>query len=96
MGKIIASRLRDRMIVTEQGHQIGTLYDIVVDENSGKMTALIVEPANDTIKNILVTDKEGMCLVPFNAVHALKDFVVIDAKRLPRKTQKVGMFAKQE
>jgi sporulation protein YlmC with PRC-barrel domain len=84
------------MIVTEQGHQIGTLYDIVVDENSGKMTALIVEPANDTIKNILVTDKEGMCLVPFNAVHALKDFVVIDAKRLPRKTQKVGMFAKQE
>ncbi|HHN81560.1 MAG TPA: PRC-barrel domain containing protein [Methanomicrobia archaeon] len=96
MGKIIASRLRDRMIVTEQGHQIGNLYDIVVDENSGKMTALIVEPANDTIKNILVTDKEGMCLVPFNAVHALKDFVVIDAKRLPRKTQKVGMFAKQE
>jgi len=84
------------MIVTEQGHQIGNLYDIVVDENSGKMTALIVEPANDTIKNILVTDKEGMCLVPFNAVHALKDFVVIDAKRLPRKTQKVGMFAKQE
>jgi sporulation protein YlmC with PRC-barrel domain len=37
-----------------------------------------------------------MCLIPFSAVHALKDFVVIDAKRLPRKTQKVGMFAKEE
>lgn len=96
MGKIVASRLRDRMIVTEQGHEIGVLFDIVVDENNGKLTALIAQPANETIKNLLVTDKDGLCLIPFNAVHALKDFVVIDAKRLPRKTQKVGMFAKQE
>ncbi|MCC7569307.1 MAG: PRC-barrel domain-containing protein [Candidatus Methanofastidiosa archaeon] len=96
MGKIVASRLRDRMIVTEQGHEIGILFDIVVDEATGKLTALIAEPANETIKNILVTDKDGMCLIPFSAVHALKDFVVIDAKRLPRKTQKVGMFAKEE
>ncbi len=96
MGKIVASRLRDRMIVTEQGHEIGVLFDIVVDEANGKLTALIAQPANETIKNLLVTDKDGLCLIPFNAVHALKDFVVIDAKRLPRKTQKVGMFAKQE
>ncbi|MHC1598413.1 MAG: PRC-barrel domain-containing protein [Candidatus Methanofastidiosia archaeon] len=96
MGKIVASRLRDRMIVTEQGHEIGVLFDIVVDETNGKLTALIAQPANETIKNLLVTDKDGLCLIPFNAVHALKDFIVIDAKRLPRKTQKVGMFAKQE
>jgi len=96
MGKIVTSRLRDRMIVTEQGHEIGMVYDLVADESTGKLTALIAEPANDNIRNLLVTDKDGMCLIPFNAVHAIKDFIVIDAKRLPRKTQKVGMFAKNE
>lgn len=96
MGKIIASRLRNRLIVTEQGHEIGILFDVVADEHNGSLTALIVEPSNESIRNVLVTDKDGMCLVPFTAVRAVKDFIVIDAKRLPRKTQKVGMFARQE
>ncbi|MHC1604472.1 MAG: PRC-barrel domain-containing protein [Candidatus Methanofastidiosia archaeon] len=96
MGKIAATRLRDKLIVTEQGHEIGILYDMVVDEKTGKLTALIAEPSSDAIKNLIVTDKDGMCLIPFSAVHAIKDFIVIDAKRLPKKTQKVGMFAKEE
>ncbi|MFQ5892510.1 MAG: PRC-barrel domain-containing protein, partial [Candidatus Methanofastidiosia archaeon] len=58
MGKVAASRLRDRMVVTEQGHEIGLLFDMVADEKTGKLVALVVEPTTEEMRSMLMTDKE--------------------------------------
>ncbi|HDN81166.1 MAG: PRC-barrel domain-containing protein [Methanomicrobia archaeon] len=94
MAKIAASRLRDRRVVTEQGHEIGTLFDIIVDEDTGKIMAFIVDPSTEQIKEELITDKNGLILVPFGAFYAIKDYLVVDAKRLPKKTTKTTLFVR--
>lgn len=96
MAKIAASRIRDRMVVTSQGHEVGLLFDIVTDEKTGKLVALVVEPTTEEMRELLLTDREGLVLVPFTALRAIRDFIVVDAKRVPRKIKKVGMFAKKE
>jgi len=42
----------------------------------------------------MITDKENLVLVPFSAVRAVKDFIIVDVRRIPKKSEKVGMFAK--
>ncbi|MBU7045329.1 MAG: PRC-barrel domain-containing protein [Theionarchaea archaeon] len=91
MAKIAASRIRDRMVVTSQGHEVGLLFDIVTDEKTGKC-----EPTTEEMRELLLTDREGLVLIPFTALRAIRDFIVVDAKRVPRKIKKVGMFAKRE
>ncbi len=94
MAKIAASRLRDRRVVTEQGHEIGTLFDIVTDNDTGKVMAFIVDPATEGVEKELMTDKEGFVLIPFGAFYAIKDYIIVDAKRLPKKTSKRELFAR--
>ena len=94
MAKIAASRLRDRRVVTEQGHEIGTLFDIIIDKETGKIMAFIVDPSTDGVKEELVTDKGGFILVPYGAFYAIKDYVIVDARRLPKKASKRTLFAK--
>ncbi len=96
MAKIAASRIRDRMVVTSQGHELGLLFDLVADEKTGKLVALVVEPTTEEMQELLLTDKEGLVLIPFSALRAVRDFIVVDAKRVPRKIKKVGMFTKKE
>ncbi|MCK4636921.1 MAG: PRC-barrel domain-containing protein [Methanomicrobia archaeon] len=94
MAKIAASRLRDRRVVTEQGHEIGTLFDIIIDEDTGKIMAFIVDPSTEGIKEELMTDKNGLILVPFGAFYAIKDYLIVDARRLPKRTSKTSLFTK--
>ncbi len=94
MAKIAASRIRDRMVVTSQGHELGLLFDVVADEKTGKLVALVVEPTTEEMRELLLTDREGLVLIPFTALRAIRDFIVVDARRVPRKIKKVGMFAR--
>jgi sporulation protein YlmC with PRC-barrel domain len=94
MPKIAASRLRDRRVVTEQGHEIGTLFDVVVDSVTGTIMAFIVDPSTEGVQEELVTDKDGLILVPYGAFYAIKDYVIVDARRLPKKTSQKTLFAK--
>ena len=96
MAKIAASRLRDKMVITQQGNEVGLLFDIVIDEKDGKMVALVIEPTTEEMRENLMTDKEGLILVPFTALKAVRDFVVVDGKRIPRRIKRVGMFAQEE
>lgn len=94
MAKIQASRIRDRMVVTSQGHELGLLFDLVTDEKTGKLVALVVEPTTEEMRELLLTDREGLVLIPFTALRAVRDFIVVDARRVPRKVKKVGMFTR--
>lgn len=94
MAKIAASRIRDRMVVTSQGHELGLLFDVVTDEKTGKLVALVVEPTTEEMRELLLTDREGLVLIPYTALRAIRDFIVVDARRVPRKVKKVGMFTR--
>lgn len=77
MTRIFAKNLRDKQVMSSDGVTLGVLNNIVIDVRSGAVIDLVVKPD-------MALDKEkyrvedNFVLVPFDAVRAIKDYVVVD------------------
>lgn len=69
-------------ILTDRGLRVGTIFDLEVEEETGDVETLIVEPESKEIAQNLSTDDDGHALVPFSAVVAIRDYIVIAEKNL--------------
>lgn len=84
MGKFaIAKQLAGKKLITNDGEEIGKLIDVEVNEVTGKMDIILVEPNpdNQTARSIKKADG-GMIHVKYNSVLAISDHVIIDKKGL--------------
>lgn len=82
MSRVLASSLRDMKILTDKGLRVGRIFDIIIDENDGKLETLVIEPESQEVAQNLTTDEEGNVLVPFSSVVAVRDYIVISEKSL--------------
>lgn len=82
MSKILASSLRDIRILTDKGLRVGNIFDLEVDEDTGRLETLVVKPESQEIAQNLSTDEDGNALVPFSSVVAVRDYIVISEKSL--------------
>lgn len=82
MSRILASSLRDMRILTDRGLRIGNIYDLGVDEETGKIETLIIQPESQEVAQNLDMDDEGNALVPYSSVIAIRDYIVISEKSL--------------
>ncbi|KXA92565.1 hypothetical protein AKJ65_07370 [candidate division MSBL1 archaeon SCGC-AAA259E19] len=82
MSRILASSLRDMRILTDKGLRVGNIYDMEVDEDTGKVEALKVKPESEEIAQTLSTDEEGNALIPFSSVMAVRDYIVVNENSL--------------
>ncbi|KXA90623.1 hypothetical protein AKJ57_04010 [candidate division MSBL1 archaeon SCGC-AAA259A05] len=82
MSKILASSLRDMRILTDKGLRVGNIYDMEVDEDTGKVEALKIKPESEEIAQTLTTDDEGNALIPFRSLMAIRDYIVVSEKSL--------------
>ncbi|MFH1285229.1 MAG: PRC-barrel domain-containing protein [Candidatus Micrarchaeota archaeon] len=82
MGKFaIAKQLAGKKIITNDGEELGKLVDIYVNEVTGKMESLIIDPNPDNTSAMrMKKEGDGTLLVPYNAVLAVSDHVIIDKK----------------
>jgi len=79
----IAKQLGGKRIITNRGEEIGRLSDMTVDENSGRLEALIAEPnATSKLARNLSTSKEKLITIPYKAVFAVGDVIVVDESLL--------------
>lgn len=69
-------------ILTDKGLRVGTIFDLDVDEETGEVETLVVKPESQDIAQNLSTDEDGNALVPFDAVVAIRDYIVIAEKNL--------------
>ena len=78
----IAKQLGGKRIVTNKGEEIGRLSDILIDEGSGKIDCFLVEPNRDSklVKNLPTHEK--LVSVPYKAVFAVSDVIVVDESLL--------------
>lgn len=61
------------------GTDLGTLYDLIVDVNTGDILDLMVKPDPDlNIQEFRV--ENDFLLLPFESVRAIKDYIVVDRK----------------
>jgi len=79
----IAKQLGGKRIITNRGEEIGRLSDMTIDEASGRLEGLIVEPntASKLARN-LSTSRERLINIPYKAVFAVGDVIVVDESLL--------------
>jgi sporulation protein YlmC with PRC-barrel domain len=76
--KLFSKQLIGKTIVSKTGKRFGEVGDIIFETRSGELIHLIlVNPTSYSEKLELEKSKEGNILVPFSAVIAIGDFMVI-------------------
>ena len=78
MAEILAENLSGKAVMGSDGAELGMLYNITMDANSGRLESLIVEPDENLRNNEFPTDDRGRLLVPVTRVQAVKDHMIID------------------
>lgn len=84
MTKIEGKALLTRNVVSDRGTVIGKLIDLSMETRSGKITMLVVKPSNEADARLFETNEYGEIYIPFNAVKAIKDVIIVNETGLPR------------
>ncbi|MFH1174076.1 MAG: PRC-barrel domain-containing protein [archaeon] len=76
--KKFSKQLLGKTIVSKTGKRFGDVGDIVFETRSGELIHLVLaNPTSYTEKLELERTKEGNLLIPFSAVIAVGDFIVV-------------------
>ena len=73
-----SKQLIGKTVVSKTGKRFGEVGDIIFETNSGELIHLVLKnPTTYTEKLELEKDKSGAIVIPFSAVIAVGDFMVI-------------------
>lgn len=76
--KKFSKELVGKTVVSKTGKRFGEVGDIIFETKSGELIHMILQnPTQYAQKLELEKDKEGSILIPFSAVIAIGDFMVI-------------------
>ena len=80
---LISKKLIGKTIVSKTGKTIGKVSDIVFETRTGELVYILLgEPTSFAASFELEKDKEGVYQIPFSAVIAIGDFVVVSEEDL--------------
>ncbi len=76
--KKFSRQLIGKTIVSKTGKKFGEVGDIIFETKTGELIHMVlINPTSYTEKLDLEKDKKGQILVPFSAVIAVGDFMVV-------------------
>jgi sporulation protein YlmC with PRC-barrel domain len=76
--KKFSKQLVGKTVVSKTGKRFGEVGDIIFETRSGELIHMVLKnPTPYTEKLELEKDKEGKILIPFSAVIAVGDFMVV-------------------
>jgi sporulation protein YlmC with PRC-barrel domain len=76
--KKFSKQLIGKTVVSKTGKRFGEVGDIIFETRSGELIHIVVTNPTAYIEKLeLEKDKEGKILIPFSAVIAVGDFIVI-------------------
>ncbi len=81
--KNIFSDISNKMIVTKEGKRLGFVKDIIFETRSGELINIVVKDATPYTRNLNLertTSKD--LLIPYNAIIAIGDFVIVSEEDL--------------
>lgn len=84
MAKVMGKSLLGRNVVSDRGTVIGKLIDLSVETMAGKVMMLIVKPGKDIDSKNYRVNERGEILIPFTAVKAVRDVVIINEGGIPK------------
>jgi sporulation protein YlmC with PRC-barrel domain len=75
--KIMASDLRGKTVMSDEGLMLGRLRNIIINEGTGDLTHVLVEPGEDVDTRLFKRDKRGYLVFPFESVKNVRDVIVV-------------------
>ena len=76
--KILSKKLLDKVVVSKSGKRFGEVGDLVFDTKTGEIIDFTIINPTKCVKDVsLEKDTNGDYLIPFHAVIAIGDFLVI-------------------
>lgn len=79
MARIFAKNLSKKNVMSSDGSVIGVLYNIVMDVRTGELVNLVVKPDMSVDKSRYQLEGNYI-LIGFDAVRAVRDFIVVDKR----------------
>jgi sporulation protein YlmC with PRC-barrel domain len=77
------SELIGKLVVTKEGKRLGLVKDVTFESKTGELIQLVVKDPTPYTKNLnLEHSKDKEVLLPYNAIVAIGDFVVISEEDL--------------
>lgn len=77
MAEILAENLSGKAVMGSDGAELGMLYNITMDLESGRLHNLVVNPDETYGGDDFDTDPNGRVLIPVDRVQAVKDHMII-------------------
>ncbi|KAA0004392.1 MAG: PRC-barrel domain protein [Thermoplasmata archaeon] len=75
--KVMENEIRGKKVMSSEGLYLGIIRNINVDEKTGKLVDLIVEPSDKIDPRLYNQNDEGYLIFPFDSVKSVKDVVVL-------------------
>ena len=79
---VIAEQLVGKQVVTNDGFDLGKFEDAELNETSGKLSVMVIEPNVDSEYVNKLNIKSCKLHVPYSNVVAVNDLIVVDRKGL--------------
>ncbi|PSQ61465.1 MAG: photosystem reaction center subunit H [Halobacteriales archaeon SW_8_66_22] len=78
MAEILAENLSGKAVMGSDGAELGMLYNITMDLETGRLDHLVVDPDESYTSTEFDTDQQGRSLIPVSRVQAVKDHMIIE------------------
>lgn len=83
MKYLLGRQISGRKVITNDGEDFGRVVDLEVNEISGEIESLLVDPNPDNpFEDKLEKTEEGYVAIPYRSVIAVGDYVIIEKKAL--------------
>jgi sporulation protein YlmC with PRC-barrel domain len=79
---VIAKQLAGKKIITNDGEELGKLIDLSVQEQTGKIVEILVEPNLDNSTAREMRKDDGLLVISYEAVLAASDHVIVDKRNI--------------
>ena len=77
MANVLAENLSEKAVMGSDGTELGTLYNITMDVETGRLKNLIVSP-NEHVGGVdFEANEQGQYQIPVGNVQAVKDYIVV-------------------
>lgn len=83
MDKKLFKEIIGKLVVTKEGKRLGTVKDVTFETRTGELIQIVLRDPTPYIRTLnLETSSSKEVLVPYNAIIAIGDFVVISEEDL--------------
>jgi sporulation protein YlmC with PRC-barrel domain len=75
--KVLESELRGKTVMSEEGLYLGILRNSLVEEKTGMLSSILVEPSEDIDPRLYHLDDLGHLVFDFGSIKSVKDVVIV-------------------